>query len=124
MTNYNKKQLELNKKNIQVGDVFITEANLLNLIISKDKKGRVESLEISNIGNEIVEFCFDGKDTKISSNGNIVYGVIDSTGKIVKDKTSFYFKKGFAQGITKELNKHIANKNNKHKIKKFILIEL
>ena len=53
----------------------------------------------------------------------LVYGVIDNTGKIIKNQTSFYFDKNLAKGVSKELNSHIGSKNKKYKVKEYYLIE-
>lgn len=63
-------------------------------------------------------------DPLVIAKASKVYGIIDNTDKILKDQTSFYFKKSFAKGVASELNHHMSETLKPFKVKEFYLIEL
>ena len=109
--------------NCEKGFTFISECNDLIVITKKYRNGRLDADEISMAGTEEVEYNYDEEDTLIRKNTNIVYGVVDNTGEIIKHQTSFYFDKDLAKGVAKEINKHICQKDKNHKVKEYYLIE-
>ena len=111
---------------VEEGFTFITEADCLLIVTKALKNGKFYADEIFEINSkEKVEYEYDEKDRLIAKNTEVVYGVVDNTGKIIKNQTSFYFDKKFAKGVSNELNNHISNKNkNKYKIKKYYLLDL
>ena len=107
---------------LEEGFTFITEANNLLIITKKLKNGKCYADEITERGVESVEYEYDESDRLIGKNTNIVYGVIDNTGEIIKNQTSFYFNKKLAISITNEMNKHISNQKKDYKVKMYYLI--
>ena len=108
---------------VEKGFTFITEVGYLLFITKVFKNNRIDACEFTQTGVEEVEYEYDEEDKLVGKDSHIVYSVIDNTGKVIKDRTSFYFNRNFASSIAKEMNKHIGEKKKPYKVKKYYLLD-